>query len=855
MAADGTVDRRRRTRRWREPGRRRHAQDRRLVAAGADGRLRPVPRPPLRSDPAGRLLPAPGHLRAGPRPAALAAARRSGWSRSTPTPTGPGPRPSRPRRRSCRRRSTPRPQKFVAAALEKELQKFPEPLRTKLRAAHATPADKRTPSRRALIGTHPSLNLNAGVLYQYDQAAADELKKDQERVDAKRAEKPAEDFVSLLNEVPGRCGRRRTSSTAATPAAEAGGQARRPDHRGADGRTAGDRRRRRRSADHGPAPGVRAASDQRPPPAGRPGAGQPGLAAPFRPRPGGDAGRLRRAGRCARRTPSCSTGWPTSWCAGWSLKRLHRLIMTSTAYRQSSRREPGKDAVDPDNALLGRYPVRRLDAEALRDRILLTERPARPDALRPAGAGRRGLRRGWSTRPTTRRGAASTSRCGAPSRSRSWRRSTPRYGGQLRPRDPQHDCLAVPDAHEQRVRHGPGRPRSPAGSEAGRPGRTWTSRSPARMAARLPAADQRRGAGLGAASRPSSSRRLERSGGQGRSSDSPCSPTWCSSSSAPTSSLCGLTMHPQSRRALPGQHRVRRRGCRAGAPAARGRAARRPRQKPGENLPLNLHARPPALRPAGQGHDLAVHARRAVPRRPVRSQARADASTRHGLRRRRGLQLRQPGQQEALRQPLEVREARPVRHGSLRAACRDTAGIVDDICVVRSMHTGHNGTRCRSATSTAALPAIAGRPTLGSWLAYGLGSESQELPAYVVLADPEGHPGGRHDQLVERLHAVALPGHRRPPPGAADPQPRPAAAPPRATPQQQNLAFLDRAQPPAPRAAPGRARPGSPHRQLRAGRRHADRRQGGARHLAGAGHTSASTASTTTRPASTARAA
>ena len=45
--------------------------------------------------------------------------------------------------------------------------------------------------------------------------------------------------------------------------------------------------------------------------------------------------------------------------------------MTSTVYRQSSRREPSKDAVDTDNALLGRYPVRRLDAETLRDSILL----------------------------------------------------------------------------------------------------------------------------------------------------------------------------------------------------------------------------------------------------------------------------------------------------------------------------------------------------------------------------------------------------------------------------------------------------------------------------------------------------
>ena len=57
---------------------------------------------------------------------------------------------------------------------------------------------------------------------------------------------------------------------------------------------------------------------------------------------------------------------------GWSLKRMHKLIMTSTAYRQSSRRRSAEDAVDSGNALYGRYPVRRLEAEALRDRMLAT---------------------------------------------------------------------------------------------------------------------------------------------------------------------------------------------------------------------------------------------------------------------------------------------------------------------------------------------------------------------------------------------------------------------------------------------------------------------------------------------------
>ncbi len=69
-----------------------------------------------------------------------------------------------------------------------------------------------------------------------------------------------------------------------------------------------------------------------------------------------------------------------------------------------------------------------------------------------------------------------------------------------------------------------------------------------------------------------------------------------------------------------------------------------------------------------------------------------------------------------------------------------TAGIVDDICVVRSMHTGHNGHEVSIRFFHGGIAGIAGRPTMGSWIVYGLGSESQELPAYMVLSDPGGPP-------------------------------------------------------------------------------------------------------------------
>ena len=55
---------------------------------------------------------------------------------------------------------------------------------------------------------------------------------------------------------------------------------------------------------------------------------------------------------------------------GWRMKKLHRLIMTSTAYRQDSVRDPERERIDPDNKLYARMSVRRLDAESVRDSIL-----------------------------------------------------------------------------------------------------------------------------------------------------------------------------------------------------------------------------------------------------------------------------------------------------------------------------------------------------------------------------------------------------------------------------------------------------------------------------------------------------
>jgi hypothetical protein len=56
--------------------------------------------------------------------------------------------------------------------------------------------------------------------------------------------------------------------------------------------------------------------------------------------------------------------------SGWSLKHLHRLILTSRTYCQDSSSNPKAMAADAGSRLLWRFPPRRLEAEALRDTML-----------------------------------------------------------------------------------------------------------------------------------------------------------------------------------------------------------------------------------------------------------------------------------------------------------------------------------------------------------------------------------------------------------------------------------------------------------------------------------------------------
>ena len=61
----------------------------------------------------------------------------------------------------------------------------------------------------------------------------------------------------------------------------------------------------------------------------------------------------------------------------------------------------------------------------------------------------------------------------------------------------------------------------------------------------------------------------------------------------------------------------------------------------------------------------------------------------------------------------------------------------DDLCVIRSMH-GDSVNHPQSVYQLNTGSILMGRPSVGSWVAYGLGSENEDMPAFVVLPDPGG---------------------------------------------------------------------------------------------------------------------
>ena len=260
---------------------------------------------------------------------------------------------------------------YIDEALTKHLEKFEVPLREQLRAAYDASADKRTAEQKKLLADNPSVNINAGVLYQYNQKAADDLKAMDAKIGEIRGRKPPEDFITVLTEPAGKApvthvfhrGDPKQPKDPVTPGALSvlapPGRCLELPEKDPELPTTGRRLAFARWLTSGTNPLVARVLVNRV--------------------------WLQHFGRGLVGTPSDfgmmgerpSHPDLLDWLAtdfvdnGWRLKRLHKLIMTSTAYRQSSlRNHPVALRKDPDNLLYWRKPVHRLDAEALRDSIL-----------------------------------------------------------------------------------------------------------------------------------------------------------------------------------------------------------------------------------------------------------------------------------------------------------------------------------------------------------------------------------------------------------------------------------------------------------------------------------------------------
>jgi len=103
--------------------------------------------------------------------------------------------------------------------------------------------------------------------------------------------------------------------------------------------------------------------------------------------------------------------------------------------------------------------------------------------------------------------------------------------------------------------------------------------------------------------------------------------------------------------------------------------------------------------------------------------------------------------------PVAASRFRFARHGQSGATLSDllpyTARVSDDLCFIKSMHTeAINHDPAVTFFQTGAQ--LAGRPSIGAWAAYGLGSENQDLPAFVVMIS-QGTGNPNDQPLYDRL--------------------------------------------------------------------------------------------------------
>ncbi|MGV3607837.1 MAG: PSD1 and planctomycete cytochrome C domain-containing protein [Planctomycetaceae bacterium] len=257
---------------------------------------------------------------------------------------------------------------IVEDVFEKEVAKIPAEKQTLAREGRKTPADKRTPEHLALLKEYPSLNVDNGSVILYDGARINEHNAKFDKLIAEaRAKRPADSYVACLTEVPGHIPptfvffrgdfNQPREKVAPGDLSVLGSTVAIPEDDPALP-TTGRRLALAKYLVNGKHPLVGRVQVNR---AWMHLFGQGLVTSP------GDFGFLGQ---------KPSNPALLDWLAddlvatGWQMKRLHRLLVSSHAYRQNSLRNDPHQAVDPENHLLGRMNVRRLEAEAIRDSML-----------------------------------------------------------------------------------------------------------------------------------------------------------------------------------------------------------------------------------------------------------------------------------------------------------------------------------------------------------------------------------------------------------------------------------------------------------------------------------------------------
>jgi hypothetical protein len=258
---------------------------------------------------------------------------------------------------------------IVNDIFDKEVMKLMEELREPARMARSTPADQRTAEQQKLMRDYPSLNVDRGSAILYDGARINEFNKkyDTEKTGISN-KRPADRYLASFSEVP---------EQTPTTFVFARGDFQQPKDPVSPGSlsildeheaiplddpnltTSGRRLAFAKLLTKGTHPLLtRTLVNQIwAHHFGRGIAAMPG-----------DLGMLGERPTHPELLDWLASEWVES---GWSRKRLHRLILTSKTYQQSSSRSGRSHEVDPENLWLGRMSIRRLDAETVRDSMLM----------------------------------------------------------------------------------------------------------------------------------------------------------------------------------------------------------------------------------------------------------------------------------------------------------------------------------------------------------------------------------------------------------------------------------------------------------------------------------------------------